>query len=145
VAAEGDVVALDSEAFGQFEVGLEQAALQVENPVAGGAMEVVVVVQAGFFVARGLAGQFHDPQGLFRHEVVQRAVDGGDAELRLSLTSALTNLGKAPELKAPQDFLPDEDKPQGIAATLQRFGIERGDGGTPGNAPSGSPAEPEDE
>lgn len=73
------------------------------------------------------------------------ASDGGDAELRLSLTSALTNLGKAPELKAPQDFLPDEDKPQGIAATLLRFGIERGDGGTPATAPAGGPAEPEDE
>ena len=72
------------------------------------------------------------------------ASDGGDAELRLSLNSALTNVGRAPELKAPQDFLPDEDKPQGIAATLLRFGIERGDGGTAAPAASGA-GEPEDE
>jgi hypothetical protein len=71
------------------------------------------------------------------------ASDGGDAELRLSLSSSLTNLGRPPELKTPQDFLPDEDKPQGIAATMLRFGIERGDGGTP--ASPGGPAEPEDE
>ncbi len=69
------------------------------------------------------------------------ASDGGDAELRLSLDSSLTNIGRAPELKAPQDFLPDEDKPQGIAAALKRFGIERGDGGTA--LPDS--AEPEDE
>lgn len=68
--------------------------------------------------------------------------DAGDAELRLSLDSSLTNIGRAPELKAPQEFLPDEDKPQGIAAALKRFGIERGDGGTPAGA---STAEPEDE
>ncbi|MBM4779263.1 MAG: hypothetical protein GQE15_16270 [Archangiaceae bacterium] len=71
------------------------------------------------------------------------AADGGDAELRLSLESALTNLGKVPDVKAPAEFLPDEDKPQGIAAALKRFGIERGDGGTP--ATTGGPAEPEDE
>lgn len=71
------------------------------------------------------------------------ASDGGDAELRLSLESSLSNIGRAPELKVPADFLPDEDKPQGIAATLKRFGIERGDGGVPA-VPAG-PAEPEDE
>lgn len=70
------------------------------------------------------------------------STDGGDAELRLTLESSLTNIGKAPELKAPAEFLPDEDKPQGIAAALKRFGIDRGDGGTP--AATG-PAEPEDE
>jgi len=70
------------------------------------------------------------------------AADAGDAELRLSLESSLTNIGRAPELKAPQEFLPDEDKPQGIAAALKRFGIERGDAGTV--VPSAG-SEPEDE
>ncbi|MBL8919506.1 MAG: hypothetical protein JNJ54_11635 [Myxococcaceae bacterium] len=70
------------------------------------------------------------------------ASDAGTAELRLALESSLTNIGRAPELKAPTDFLPDEDKPEGIAAALKRFGIERGDGGT--LAPA-APAEPEDE
>lgn len=70
------------------------------------------------------------------------AADAGSAELRLNLESALTNIGRAPDLKAPAEFLPDEDKPQGIAAALKRFGIERGDGGT--TLPQGV-AEPEDE
>lgn len=70
------------------------------------------------------------------------ATDGGTADLRLVLESSLTNIGRAPDLKVPESFLPDEDKPQGIAAALKRFGIERGDGGVP--AP-GSAAEPEDE
>jgi hypothetical protein len=64
--------------------------------------------------------------------------DAGTAELRISLDSLLTNVGVEPALKAPEDFLPDEDKPLGIAAALKRFGFERGDGGTallsPGSA-----------
>jgi hypothetical protein len=71
------------------------------------------------------------------------ASDAGDAELRLSLDTSLSNIGQAPALKVPEDFLPDEDKPQGIAAALKRFGIERGDGGTP--LPAGGAPEPRDE
>jgi len=48
--------------------------------------------------------------------------------VRLSVESSLTNIGKAPALKAPADFLPDADKPLGIAAALDRFGIPRGKG-----------------
>lgn len=60
--------------------------------------------------------------------------DGGTADLHLVLDSQMTDIGKAPRLEVPKDFLPDEDKPQGIAAALQRFGIERAatDGGLPG-------------
>ncbi len=47
------------------------------------------------------------------------------AELRMTLESALTELGKDPRLKPPENFLPDADKPQGIADALDRFGIER--------------------
>lgn len=74
--------------------------------------------------------------------------DGGvattDAELHLVVESALTNIGKQPVIDAPKEFLPDEDKPDGIAAALTRFGIERKavDGGVPaGN----SGADPEDD
>jgi len=75
------------------------------------------------------------------------AADGGEnAELRLVLESELTDIGKDPALKPPPDFLPDEDKPSGIEAALERFGIPRvrGDGGTPA---AGKPAtsEPDDE
>jgi hypothetical protein len=72
--------------------------------------------------------------------------DAGDAELRLVLEAALSNIGQAPTLRVPEDFRPDEDKPQGIAAALKRFGIERGDGGT--TLPTGGGAdapEPRDE
>ncbi len=67
--------------------------------------------------------------------------DGGgtqasQAELRLVLDSQLQHIGKEPALKVPTDFLPDQDKPEGIAAALERFGIPRAgtDGGTSGPA-----------
>lgn len=69
------------------------------------------------------------------------ASDAGVSTLTLTLDANLTDLGRTPDLKAPENFLPDEDKPQGIAAALKRFGIERGDGGTP----TSNAAEPEDE
>jgi hypothetical protein len=71
----------------------------------------------------------------------RKLTDGGEleateAELRLVLDSQLTNLGKDPGLKAPDagEFLPDQDKPEGIAAALERFGIVRSasDGGVNG-------------
>lgn len=81
------------------------------------------------------------------------------ADLRVTLESALSDIGKDPRLQPPQDFLPDEDKPQGIADALDRFGIprnqpgeEEGEAGTPGapvkgkKAPATKPAEePQDE
>ncbi|MFO0594559.1 MAG: hypothetical protein U0228_04625 [Myxococcaceae bacterium] len=69
--------------------------------------------------------------------------DEADSELHLVVESALTNIGKAPLIEAPKDFLPDEDKPDGVAAALARFGIERkvSDGGVP----AGGPGEPDDD
>ncbi len=68
------------------------------------------------------------------------AGDAADAELHLVIESTLTGIDKAPVIEAPREFLPDEDKPDGVAAALARFGIERKhvDGGTP-------TAEPEDD
>jgi hypothetical protein len=65
-----------------------------------------------------------------------------ESELHLVLDSSLTNIGKTPTIELPKDFLPDEDKPDGIAAALLKMGIERkkADGGVPGG-----PGEPEDE
>ncbi len=78
------------------------------------------------------------------------------AELRMTLESALTEIGVDPALQPPEKFLPDADKPQGIADALDRFGIPRAgaDGGTgdPTDSPGGPPGkrvpakpEPEDE
>ncbi|MCI0569988.1 MAG: hypothetical protein L0Y66_04490 [Myxococcaceae bacterium] len=51
----------------------------------------------------------------------------GPSELRLQVRTATSDIGKAPKLSAPADFLPDADKPRGIADALDRFGIPRGD------------------
>ena len=75
----------------------------------------------------------------------------GDAELRLLLESSLSSIGANPGVKVPAEFLPDEDKPQGIAAAMERFGIERqipDAGPRPtgvGKKPTTSPDEPQDE
>jgi len=67
-----------------------------------------------------------------------------ESELHLVVDSSLTNIGKSPSIEAPKDFLPDEDKPDGVAAALARFGIERKavDAGVPAG---GGPGEPEDD
>jgi hypothetical protein len=79
---------------------------------------------------------------------IAMATDGGDAELRLTLETAMTDIGRAPQLAAPKDFLPDEDKPVGIAAAMERFGVERRlpDGGLPsaGKAKGGEEGPPEE-
>lgn len=74
-------------------------------------------------------------------------LDGGEAELRLQLESALSDIGKDPKIAVPKDFLPDEDKPMGIAAAYERFGVPRGatDGGTATSKPSAGSGEPADE
>ena len=48
-----------------------------------------------------------------------------EASLSLKLDSGISEVGKAIKWMAPPDFLPDEDKPQGIADALDRFGIPR--------------------
>ena len=67
-----------------------------------------------------------------------------ESELRLVVDSSLGGIGKLPAIEAPKQFLPDEDKPDGIAAALVRFGIERksADGGVPG---PGGPDAPDDD
>jgi hypothetical protein len=49
-----------------------------------------------------------------------------DMAVRMAVELTHSEIGKAPALKAPADFLPDADKPLGIAAALDRFGIPRG-------------------
>lgn len=64
--------------------------------------------------------------------IVPPARGNPGAELQLALESALTDIGVDPALKPPKDFLPDADKPLGIAAALDRFGIHRGGRGADG-------------
>jgi len=66
--------------------------------------------------------------------VVPPAQGNQPAELQLALESTLTDIGADPALKAPKDFLPDADKPLGIAAALDRFGIPRGGRGADAGA-----------
>jgi hypothetical protein len=72
---------------------------------------------------------------------------GGAAELRMVLDSALSEIGQDPKLQPPADFLPDADKPQGIADALDRFGIPRnkpeGSTPTPASGPSDEPGDDE--
>ncbi|MCY1016385.1 hypothetical protein [Pyxidicoccus sp. MSG2] len=69
------------------------------------------------------------------------------AELRLTLESAISELGQDPKLQPPEDFLPDADKPQGIADALDAFGIERKkpEGAEKEKAGAEAPPEPEEE
>jgi hypothetical protein len=64
----------------------------------------------------------------------------GNSLLRLSMSSELSESGKAQKLQPPTEFLPDEDKPLGIADALARFGYS-----TRARADAGTPAEPQDE
>ncbi|KFA86794.1 hypothetical protein [Archangium violaceum] len=72
---------------------------------------------------------------------------GGAAELRMVLESALSEIGQDPKLQPPENFLPDADKPQGIADALDRFGIPRNkpEGTTPGAGAAQPADEPADE
>lgn len=66
------------------------------------------------------------------------------ANLRLVVTSNVTDIGKDPALTAPKEFLPDVDKPQGIADALDQFGITRG-GGADGGVSLGMDGPEDDE
>lgn len=56
---------------------------------------------------------------------VPAAKDQPQANLHLTLDDALGRIGQDVRVDAPKDFLPDEDKPEGIADALDRFGIQR--------------------
>jgi hypothetical protein len=83
--------------------------------------------------------------------LVVKGEDGGtgDTELRITIDSALSDIGKSVAIDLPKDFLPDEDKPDGVAAALTRFGLSRKnlDGGvapTAADVPEDEAADEED-
>ncbi|HLT31611.1 MAG TPA: hypothetical protein VK013_16355 [Myxococcaceae bacterium] len=47
-------------------------------------------------------------------------------ELSVSVRSALSDIGKEPTIEVPEDFLPDADKPEGIAEVITRYGFSVG-------------------
>ena len=76
--------------------------------------EILVDEQTGVVLKARLDGRITAPDE-----------GGGEVNLRLVLDSKVTDIGKEPSLRTPKDFLPDEDKPQGIADALDRFGVPR--------------------
>lgn len=85
----------DDEAFWELEIGAEEAAVEVEHPVAVEAVEVVVVLEAGAFVARGLSGELDGAEDVGVDEVLESAVDGGHAEVRDAGTGLFPDLAGA--------------------------------------------------
>lgn len=75
--------------------------------------------------------------------ITVKATDS-ESELHLVVESNLSHIGRSAPIEAPKEFLPDEDKPDGIAAALARMGIERKvtDAGVPN---FGSPPDTEDD
>jgi hypothetical protein len=87
-----------------------------------------------------------------RGRVTAPGEDGGNATLKIAATTEVREIGKALQIAAPAEFVPDADKPEGIAAALDRFGIPRGDaadGGVtltpPKSQASDEGAQPDDE
>ena len=58
--------------------------------------------------------------------VYQSPAADKEATLRLTVDTGLSDIGSDPGIKPPSEFLPDADKPAGIASALDRFGIPRG-------------------
>ena len=78
------------------------------------------------------------------HVVGQLDVPGqggsGPAVLRVVLDERIRDIGRSPVIKPPEGFLPDADKPEGLADALDRFGIPRS-----GRADAGVDTEADDD
>ena len=103
--------------------------------------ELLVDAKTSVVLKAGLRGRVNAPGD-----------DGGSVTLTIAAAYDVTEIGKTPEIAAPAEFLPDADKPEGIADALDRFGIPRGDAADAGVALSGpkrkaadEPAQLEDE
>lgn len=67
------------------------------------------------------------------------------AELKLTVDAAITAIGKEQKLEAPKEFLPDQDKPQGIEDALEKFGVASARKAAEQDKAGEPPDEPEDE
>jgi hypothetical protein len=57
--------------------------------------------------------------------VTPKKEGAAEASLRLTLDATLSEIGRETQVRPPKDFLPDQDKPQGIEDALERFGLGR--------------------
>jgi len=78
----GELMALDKKARRRQLRQVAGALVHVEHPVAGGALEMVVVRLAPGFVARAVAGQGDSAHLLRIDQQLQVAVNGGQAQGR---------------------------------------------------------------
>ncbi len=98
--------------------------------------EVVVDAETSVVVKARLDGRVHVPPN---------PAAQGEADLRMTVSLDVTGVGKNPALTAPKEFLPDEDKPEGIASVLDRFGIPHGDASGKSDAGTQGVEEPADD
>lgn len=84
--------------------------------------ELVVDQETSVILAAKLDGKLRVPKS------DQQAA----SELKLQVRTSLDQIGVEPKLAVPEDFLPDADKPAGIADVLDRFGIPRGEAAVEG-------------
>ncbi len=97
-------------------------------------------------VPKSLTGEIQIDQST--GAIVAARIDGrmtvnaekAESELHLTLSSSMSDFSKKQGIAVPQDFLPDEDKPDAVAAALARFGFLRK--GAENQAPAAS--EPDD-
>jgi hypothetical protein len=84
-----------------------------------------------------------------RIKVPAEGEQGKEAFVRLTLDGGLGDIGRNPNLHTPEELLPDEDKPPGIADALDRFGVPRAGAADAGLSAAAAatkpPPEPEDE
>jgi hypothetical protein len=59
------------------------------------------------------------------HLKVPAVKDQREADLHLTLSQYMKRMGEEVRVAAPKEFLPDEDKPEGIADALDRFDVQR--------------------
>ncbi|MFN7133181.1 MAG: hypothetical protein ACK4N5_13970, partial [Myxococcales bacterium] len=70
--------------------------------------------------------------------------DGTEATLEFKVATEISDVGAQFAVKPPAEFLPDEDRPDGVAAALKRFEIKRVDPAATDTSAAPAPVEPED-
>lgn len=90
-AVEHDLVAFELETLGGQLGEVAGAGMNIEDPIAGAATEMVVMVFASELVAAWLARQLDLVQPAFVEQGSDVAVDGGDAEARDAVLSGGEN------------------------------------------------------
>lgn len=72
----------DDKSLRKVQVLFQQASLQIEYLVAIEAMEMVVMLFVGQFIAAALPRQIHHLQNLILDHIIEGAVDGGHSQVR---------------------------------------------------------------